>query len=193
MDIQARHRNHAQGGGGNSSVPALGWRRRRFELSPTAAVRSEGTIAITDCRIARCRLWPLAVTPVGDTRGSFWGVSSTGRRNTPRWSAPTVGAGAISPLRAKTLDTALVPSSGSGVIRHYWQLGNVHRDKERLVAREPFHRQPPLRFILEIHLGKVLAVAVRHDEGFLTFLDRPWPGEAARHGPQLPPYRVCSS
>ena len=50
------------------------------------------------------------------------GVSSTGRRNTPRWSAPTVGAGAISPLRAKTLDTALVPSSGSGVIRQYWQL-----------------------------------------------------------------------
>ena len=54
--------------------------------------------------------------------GRFWEVSSTGRRNTPRWSAPTVGAGAISPLRAKTLDTALVPSSGSGVIRQYWQL-----------------------------------------------------------------------
>ena len=52
----------------------------------------------------------------------FAGVSSTGRRNTPHWSAPTVGAGAISPLRAKTLDTALVPSSGSGVIRQYWQL-----------------------------------------------------------------------
>jgi hypothetical protein len=52
----------------------------------------------------------------------FWAVSSTGRRNTPRWSAPTVGAGAISPLRAKTLDTALVLSSGSGVIRQYWQL-----------------------------------------------------------------------
>jgi transposase len=50
------------------------------------------------------------------------GVSSTGRRNTPHWSAPTVGAEAISPLRAKTLDTALVPSSGSGVIRQYWQL-----------------------------------------------------------------------
>jgi hypothetical protein len=49
-------------------------------------------------------------------------VSSTGRGNTPRWSALTVGAGAISPLRAKTLDTALVPSSGSGVIRQYWQL-----------------------------------------------------------------------
>ena len=40
----------------------------------------------------------------------------------PSRSTPTVGAGAISPLRAKTLDTALVPSSGSGVIRHYWQL-----------------------------------------------------------------------
>ena len=57
------------------------------------------------------------VAPVGSI-----GDSTFGRRNTPRWSAPTVGAGAISPLRAKTLDTALVPSSGSGVIRQYWQL-----------------------------------------------------------------------
>jgi hypothetical protein len=67
---------------------------------------------------------PIAIerVPVGFLNVRFAPVSSTGRRNTPRWSAPTVGAGAISPLRAKTLDTALVPSSGSGVIRQYWQL-----------------------------------------------------------------------
>ena len=67
-----------------------------------------GIAALDNCRATR--------------GGCFTPVSSTGRRNTPRWSAPTVGAGAISPLRAKTLDTALVPSSGSGVIRQYWQL-----------------------------------------------------------------------
>ena len=50
-------------------------------------------------------------------RGTFGRVSSTGRRNTLRSSAPTVGAGAISPLRAKTLDTGL----GSDDIRQYWQ------------------------------------------------------------------------
>jgi hypothetical protein len=33
-----------------------------------------------------------------------------------------------------------------------WQLGNVHRDKECLVAREPFGRQPPLGFILKINI-----------------------------------------
>ena len=65
---------------------------------------------------------PPRLVPIQILAGSFWGVSSTGRRNTPRWSTLTVGAGAISPLRAKTLDTAFVPSSGSGVIRQYWQL-----------------------------------------------------------------------
>ena len=60
--------------------------------------------------------------PYSDLGWFLLGVSSTGPRNTPRWSTLTVGAGAISPLRAKTLDTAFVPSSGSGVIRQYWQL-----------------------------------------------------------------------
>ena len=31
----------------------------------------------------------------------------------------------------------------------------------------------PLRLILEIKVGKLLAIGVLHDEGFLTFLDRP--------------------
>jgi hypothetical protein len=57
----------------------------------------------------------------------------------------------------------------------------------------PFRRYPALRFILKVQIGERLAVGILHDEGFQTFLDRPWPGEAARHGPQLPPYRVCSS
>jgi hypothetical protein len=46
-------------------------------------------------------------------------------------------------------------------------------------SREPFHRQPPLGFILEIDIGKVLAVPVRHNERFLMFLDRPGRRETA--------------
>jgi hypothetical protein len=33
---------------------------------------------------------------------------------------------------------------------------------------------------LEIEIGELLAVGVLHDEGFLTFLDRPGRREAAR-------------
>jgi hypothetical protein len=49
-----------------------------------------------------------------------------------------------------------------------------HRDKERLVARQPLHRHLPLRLVLEIDVGKRLTGRVLHDEGFLAFLDRPW-------------------
>jgi hypothetical protein len=55
--------------------------------------------------------------------------------------------------------------------RHAWQLGNVHRDKERLVSRQPLHRHLPLRLILEIEIGDLLAVGVLHDEGFLSLLE----------------------
>ena len=48
-----------------------------------------------------------------------------------------------------------------------------HGQKERLVARQPFRRHLPLRLVLVIEIGKWLAVRVLHDEGFLTFLDRP--------------------
>jgi hypothetical protein len=86
----------------------------------------------------------------GSVNVRFTPVSSTGRRNTPRWSAPTVGAGAISPIRAKTLDTALVSWSGSGVIRQYWQLfrpsqrfafsGGMNRVRACLSICMPFQR-----------------------------------------------------
>src|ERR1700722_9338464 len=39
----------------------------------------------------------------------------------------------------------------------------------------------PLGLILEIEIGDLLAVGVLHDEGFLTFLDRPGRREAAGH------------
>ena len=37
------------------------------------------------------------------------------------------------------------------------RIGDVHRDKERLVARRLLHRHLPLRLILEIEVGKQLA------------------------------------
>jgi hypothetical protein len=38
-----------------------------------------------------------------------------------------------------------------------------------------------LRLILEIEIGKVLAVRVHNAERFLTFFDRPWRREPAGH------------
>jgi hypothetical protein len=56
-----------------------------------------------------------------------------------------------------------------------------------LIARQPLHRHLPLRLILEIEIGDLLAVGVLHDEGVLTFLDRPWRREAARRGQLIRP------
>src|SRR6202795_3735295 len=64
--------------------------------------------------------------------------------------------------------------------RHAWQLGNVHRDKERLVAREQLCARSPAGLILLIDMRQRLLVVVAHDEAGGAFLDRPGRREAAR-------------
>jgi hypothetical protein len=59
-------------------------------------------------------------------------------------------------------------------------LAMVTADEECLVARQPLHRHLPLWLVFEIEIGDLLAVGVLHDEGFLTFLDRPGRREVAR-------------
>jgi hypothetical protein len=53
------------------------------------------------------------------------------------------------------------------------ELGSVHGEQECLIAREPIHRRPPLRLILEIEIRECLPGRVLHDEGFGVLLDRP--------------------
>jgi hypothetical protein len=65
------------------------------------------------------------------------------------------------------------------------------RPKECLVTRQSLHRHLTLRVIREIQVGKRLAVGVLHDEGFLTFLDRPGRREAAVRGHGLVIARVA--
>ena len=56
---------------------------------------------------------------------------------------------------------------------HAWQLGDVHRDKERLVAREQLCARSTAGLILIIDIRKRLLVVVAHDEARCAFLDRP--------------------
>ena len=61
---------------------------------------------------------------------------------------------------------------------------------QRFLQYLPWH-DLPLRLILEIKIGNLLAVGVLYDEGFLTFLDRPGRREAAGHGQGLKEERCC--
>jgi hypothetical protein len=63
-----------------------------------------------------------------------------------------------------------------------WQLGDVDRSEECLVARQSFHRHLPLRLVLKIDISERPAVSVLHDEAFRLLIDRPWRRETAiRH------------
>ena len=67
--------------------------------------------------------------------------------------------------------------------RHARQLGGVHGDEERLVARQPLHRHLPVRLILEIEIGKRLPVGVLY-AGCLPRSTRAKGSGAARSSPK---------
>jgi hypothetical protein len=74
-----------------------------------------------------------------------------------------------------------VPTSGQTLIASHSafkacvklrQLGDVHRDAARLIARQKFSSRAPSRLILEIDVGERLSVVVAHHEARGLFFDR---------------------
>jgi hypothetical protein len=63
--------------------------------------------------------------------------------------------------------------------QQFWQLRNIRRNPPRLVFGEQLGRLSSARLILEINIGKLLAVVVAHDKAGLQFFDGPGRREAA--------------
>ena len=61
------------------------------------------------------------------------------------------------------------------------QLGDVGRDLARFLAGEQLCCRAPARLILEIHVGKRLAVAIPDDDTGVELFGRPWREKAVGH------------
>ena len=61
------------------------------------------------------------------------------------------------------------------------QLRDVGRDLARLLAGEQLCRRAPARLIVEVHVGKRLAVAIPDDDTGVEFFCGPWREKAVGH------------
>src|SRR6185437_7241044 len=116
-------------------------------------------------------MWLACAGPKRSTSLWMCGCSS---RNAASTSALVNGCGSFGMLPS-LLDALRLRAA----LQQVGQLGDVRGDPPRLIVRQQLGRGAPARLILEIHIGKRLAVRVAHGEARMRFINGPGRRESA--------------